>query len=218
MATQTNWELYYVISVIGDPKRSITVLRGFDAPKLVSVGGRWNVVERPRKKSLVQWAGDDPYRMSLPILFDGFDHRESQDAYINTLNKMRLSAGDSPPRVKVTGALPVDNPTDGWVIESIDWGDNVIWSPGGVGRGFRIRQDATVNLLEYVAPDVVKVRSTDASFIYTVKKGDTLSKISNLWYGTPKYASMLKKVNKIRDAKKLPKQLRIPPIVKASAG
>lgn len=188
---------------------SVTCLRGQDAPTLVSGGARYNVVTRPRRKSTIQWDGDDPYRMDLSIVLDGFVDNKLIESDVAKLNQMMQSQGDFTPPVQVfiTGAVPVKGAR--WVIESIDWGTSmVIWNPSG-----RLRQDAVIHLLQYVPQTVLQtVRPPSATTPYRIKAGDTLASIAARYQVTE---SALKSQNKIRDPKtiktKIGQLLLIPP-------
>lgn len=210
MAENFNIELYYRFTR-QDSRRSFMVKRDVAAPVLVGVGGRWTVVDRPRRTSFTTWDGNDPYRMDVPILFDGWDDFDSIEAEVALLNEMRLSDDFvQPPQVRVEGALPVKNAT--WVIEAVDFGDNVIWHE----NNYRLRQDAVVHLLQFIEADSLVIKAPSTSHIHAVRSGETLKSISKDEYGTSKYWSAIQKANKIRDPKKLPKTLRIPPLVSPS--
>lgn len=195
-----------------DNHNSIIVKRDASPPTLVSVGGRWSVIDRPRQQSFTVWNGDDLYRMDLPILFDGWDDLDSVEDQVAILNNMRLSKEtfQPPPQIDIDGAVPVKGAT--WVIESIDFGQNVIWHEDG----YRLRQDAVVHLLQYVEAETLKITPPATAHTYRVKAGDTLKSISKSQYGTSKYWSAIKNANNIRDIKKLPKTLKIPALVSPS--
>jgi nucleoid-associated protein YgaU len=125
------------------------------------------------------------------------------------LNNMRIAPSDytPPPQVQVDGALPVKGAT--WIINGIDWGDNVLWHQDG----YRVRQDGIVHLLQYVAPDQLSIRPSTVSHTHNVVAGETLASIAKQEYGDPKYAAVIKSANNIRDPKQLPKKLTIPPLV-----
>lgn len=202
-----NIELFYRFTRL-DKKNSILVKRDAAEATLVSVGARWTVVSRPRRVGFTTYDGSDPYRMDVPILFDGWDDGRGQEDAISILNQMRISADYvQPTTVSVDGALPVKGAT--WVIENIDFGNNVIWHP----NNYRLRQDAVVHLLQFIEADELAIKPASTAHIYTVKTGDTLKSISKSQYGTTKFWSSIKKANNIRDVKKLPKTLRIPAII-----
>lgn len=209
MASEFNIELYYRFTRI-DTGVSIDAKRDAAPATIVGVGGRWNVINRPRRTSFVTWDGSDPYTMDVPIFFDGLDSGRSQENAISILNQMSISPGDfaAPPQIYIDGALPVKGAT--WVLNpQISWGTNVIWHEDG----YRLRQDAVVHLLQFVEAQALSIKPPSTSHTYTVKAGDTLKSISRTEYGTPKYWSAIQKANSIRDPKKLPKTLRIPAIV-----
>ena len=197
--------LYYKITR-SDNGDNIQPLRDASPPVLVSVGARWSVIERPRRVSYTQWAGDDPFRMDLPILLDGWDKLESVEPDIIFLNGARRATHDytAPPLVYVEGAVPVKG--NKWIIEGIDFGDNVIWHEDG----YRVRQDAVIHLLDYVPLDQLSIKPPSTTHKHTVKAGETLKSISRDEYGSVKYWSFIKNANNIRDVKKLPKTLTIP--------
>lgn len=203
-----NIEIFYRFTRL-DTNEDVIMKRDADAPKLISVGGRWNIVNRPRRTSITTYDGNDPYRMDVPILFDGWDTGRSMEDAISILNQMRIPPADfaSPPQVKVEGAIPVKGGT--WVIEGIDEGDTVIWHEDN----YRLRQNAVVHLLQFVAADQLSIKPPATTRIINVKAGDTLKSISKAQYGTTKYWSAIKQANNIRDPKKLPKTLRIPVIL-----
>lgn len=192
-----------------DTSKSVVVKRDAAAPRMTSVGGRWNVVNRPRRTSFTVWDGTDLYKMDVPILFDGWDTGRSMEDAVSILNQMRIPPSDltPPPQVRIEGAVPVKNAV--WVIEGIDFGDNVIWHPDG----YRLRQDAVVHLLQYAESTPLQIKPAMTAHIYHVRAGDTLKSISKSQYGTPKFWSAIKNANNIRDPKKLPKTLRIPQII-----
>lgn len=202
-------ELFYRFTRL-DTNANVTVKRDSAAAKISSVGGRWNVVNRPRRVSITTYDGTDPYRMDVPILFDGWDTGRSMEDAISILNQMQVPPSDygTPPQVRIEGAVPVKNAK--WVIDPhIDWGDNIIYHEDG----YRLRQDAVVHLLQYSAAEDLQIKPPATTRIIHVKDGDTLKSISKAQYGTPIYWSTIKNANKIRDPKKLPKTLRIPVII-----
>lgn len=198
---------YYIFT--SSAGATVQVLRGVDAPTLLSGGGRYSLIERPRRKSVVQWDGLDPYRMSVPVMFDGWKSSTSVESDIAKLNQMMQGPAEfqAPPIVKIQGSVPVKNAQ--WVIETIDWGQSyVIWK--GTNR---IRQDAVVNLLQYVPDTVVSTtRQPSANEPYRIKAGDTLRGLATK---RGLKLSDIKRVNNIRDPKaiKVGQVILIPPAV-----
>lgn len=135
----------------------VTVLFG-EGPVIVNSGyGGWEITPRQRRVGLTVWNGREPFKMSIPVMFDGFIHRSSQELAISRLSRMGLppSRGENqePPVINISGAaLPHPGPVD-WVIESFDWGNNVIWDFSVKGVMSRLRQDCTVHLMQYIEED-----------------------------------------------------------------
>lgn len=198
---------YYLIRAANGA--SVMCRRAADAPKLVSGGARYNVVNRARRKSTVQWDGDDPYRMDVPVLLDGWMQHVSVERDIAKLNTWHQSPGDLVPPVQVSidGALPVKGAR--WVIEGIDWGDVVIWgsdTPNTLlsdfkGNGYRLRQDAVLHLLQFISPQVLQIAvATNAANPIIVKAEQTLAKIAREFGVT---VPAILKANGMRDSKSL---------------
>lgn len=190
---------------------SVAVLRGDGAPKMVGGGGGWQVEARPKRVGLTIWQGRDPYKMDVPVLFDGWSEDKSQETAISILNQMQMGSDfQEPPRVTIVGAVPVKNAT--WVID-IDWGDQVIYDGGQ-----RYRQDAIVHMTQYTPEGRLNVKNKGQLKVpsqpYQVKAGDTFKSISQKRYGTPSKYKLIMAANKIRDPKKIKslvnKTIRIP--------
>jgi|SRR5215831_4975959 len=201
---------YYIINSIPNGP-SVMVRRGEEPPKIIAGGARYNVIERPRRTSMVQWVGNDPYRMDVSIMIDGWVDSRSVERDVAAINQMFHSPADlTPPRtVLIDGAVPVKGAR--WVIESIDWGDRTIWVPDNRGNGHRLRQDATLHLLQLIPETVLKKLSpTTGLKIHTVKAGETGRSIAKKHGVTP---DAIKKANNKRDLKtiNIGDLLKIPP-------
>jgi len=192
----------------------VKVLRGDMAAKIVGGEGGWTLVDRPRRTSLTQWTGRQPYQMDVPVLFDGWRESESVEQDIRRLQIMSVGSDfNPPPTVKIDGALPVGGAT--WVITSIDWGDEVFWAQTPRGQYFRLRQDATVHLTEFVAEQRLKIVITNSlpNTYTTQRKGETLKDIAKAMYGNGSRWKDIQKANpKIRDPNNIPAKtdIRIP--------
>jgi LysM repeat protein len=200
-------------------------------PVQVSGGyGGWTIVNRQRRVGLTVWEGKDPIRMIVPIVFDGVLAQESQEVPISRLSRMALppTGGGEPPTVRVSGT-GVPNPGPAvWVIESLQWGTDVLRDFAANGVHARLRQDCTVNLLEYRADDVAALKglqpgSTRAKKTskaapagwpkrYTVKTGDTIAFIAAKFYHDATKWKRIADANSIRDPSilKVGRVLRIP--------
>ena len=162
---------------------------------------------------MTQWVGDDPFRMDVPVIFDGFIDHVSVELNIRKVSQMVQSRGDLVPPFTfyLDGGLPVSGSV--WVMENIDWGDSVYWEPDNRGAGYRTRQDATLHCLEYLSEGVLQInKPPPMSVPYTVKRGETLAMIAAR-KGTTEDA--LKAANGIRDGKKIEPgdTIMIPPVL-----
>jgi len=192
------------------------VRRGEDPPKITGGGARWETVEHPRRTSMVQWMGNDPYSMDLSIMIDGWADGISVENDVAKINQMFHSPADlAPPRpIVIEGAVPVKGAR--WIIQGIDWGDRTIWQPDQKGKGFRTRQDCVLHLLQLIPETVLKtLNPTTGLKIHTVKKGETGRNIARK-HGVSTHA--IKKANNKRDLKtiKAGDKLKIPPTVEGT--
>lgn len=146
--------MYYVFNAAETSIPSVRVLRGMSPPKITGGYARWDITERPKRKSVTQFAGTDPIVLSLPVLFDGLQAGQPVEADIANLWRMRHVIGATPPVVTVAGGIPTPAKGIQWVIQQIEETDNAIWQSVG-GSVVRFRQEATVTLLEKVSPTLV---------------------------------------------------------------
>lgn len=191
----------------------IQVGRGSDAPVITGGGARWTTVERPRRVSIVQWDGDDPYTMDVSIMIDGWTSGTNVEDTIAQVNQLHQSSGDlsPPPYVTITGAVPVKGAT--WVITGIDWGTSTIWGADSKnGKGYRLRQDAVIHFLQWVPETVLQRNPVGATRPYRVPAGATLASIATKFGVT--VASILQ-ASGIRDPKSVKPgdTIKIPPKV-----
>lgn len=192
----------------------VRCLRGDGAPKATDGVGGWTVVQRPRRTALTQWDGRNPYAMDVPIVFDGINAGVSVEADIAKLFQMGVGSDfDPPPQVTIDGGVPIKGAT--WVINGIDWGDDVVWQQDGTSKPYRARQDATVHLLQYKPEARVKILTTKSlPNIYIVhSKGETMRSIAKTMYGDGGQWTKIKNANpSVRDPNhlKVGTKLRIP--------
>jgi hypothetical protein len=205
----------YYVTFRASNGSTVKVLRGDGPPKIVGGSGGWDVVSRPRRVAMTQWTGRDPYRMDVPILFDGYRFKDSVEEDIARLNNMSIGHDyDPPPTINIDGAVPVKGAT--WVIENIDWGDEVYWELSAQGRYYRMRQDAVVHFLQYQAEKRLKItmpKSLPNQFIVP-RDGYTLREVAKAMYGNAERWKEIQKANEklVRDPNKLKKgwELRVP--------
>ena len=219
---------HQMVTFSADGIADVVVLLGETPAQITGGYGGWVTEPRERRKALTQWQGKDPIRMQISVLFDGVRTNEGQELPISRLSRMALPpiAGGEPPTVEVAGrGVPKPGPPR-WVIESLNWGTNVIWDFSTDGVMVRMRQDCVVNLMEYVGADRVAFANikpgtsgkvtgkskTGWPKTHIVKPGETMAKIAVKYYKNSKLWSKISKANGIRDPKTIkPGQtLRIP--------
>jgi hypothetical protein len=170
-----------------NPKRgnSVTVKSGDNSPVLMDGTVVWDAVARPKRTSLTRFSGRLPWKQDISILFDGLIGRESQEGKIHRLE--RMSTEDTV--INLEGhALRTDLD---WVFLGIDWDDqDVIWDT--VDKDVvRLRQGATVHLMEYVPDDIIttpaqpKVKKRKPKKHIPAAKGMSLKRITIIEYGSP---------------------------------
>jgi hypothetical protein len=204
----------YYYTIRSSDGHTVKVLRGDGVPKATDGMGGWTIVSRPRRTALTQWDGRNPYSMDLPVLFDGLGDNISVENDIARLFQMSVGSDFTPPpTVTVDGGVPVKGAT--WVINGIDWGDDVIYDQASKGNAYRLRQDAVVHLVQYRPEQRVKILTTKVvPNIYVVhRSGETMRTIAKAMYGDARKWTAIKKANpKVRDPNhlKVNTKLRIP--------
>jgi hypothetical protein len=132
-----------------DPPITLLVRLGLDRPNVTAGYGGWNEVARPRRRPLTVWQGSPGLRMDLPVLIDGWKTGASIERQIAQLSKLGfpVASDGSPPRIRLRargGTVP--NQSKVWVVDAISWGDAL-----ANAKGNRVRQQATLSLLEFIA-------------------------------------------------------------------
>jgi hypothetical protein len=176
--------------------------------------------------SFTRWNGRDPFQLRLPIVFDEFRLQTSVEIECSKLERMALphpNPGGEPPLVKINGPVPHDDLI--WVIDTIEWGE----SQRRRRDGHRVRQQAVVNLIDWVAEDILGKGSAAARAreratrgeagkqtgyrIYTVRRGDNLLKIAARLLGAAARWHEIARINNLRSPYRLKvgMKLRIPP-------
>jgi hypothetical protein len=140
------------------PPMQFSAWLGEEGAKPTDGYGGWEVITRPRRVGLTQWNGRNPLQMDISILLDGFEAMEEVESDCKTLEQMAFPHGKEPPTVRLFGDMVpfTDRP---WVITGIAWGTAI----RGTRDGKRVRQEATVTVLSYVAADKVQLTASQRS-------------------------------------------------------
>jgi hypothetical protein len=175
--------------------------------------GGWESVPRPGRRPLTVWRGpEDPLRMGLPLVFDGYPEPGSDQTVVASVEadvrQLERIAGVAmlddpvPPFITVMGAVPHDlrwAPRNQWVIEHLEWGE----AERRVSDGQRVRQLVDVTLMLYTTPDSLtrlSAQSKPKKRKVKAKKGDTAIKIAAREIGAAADGPKLARLNGFRSA------------------
>jgi hypothetical protein len=199
---------------------------GFATP---TADGGWAVVARPRQLGYTDWQGTTPVSMDIPIMLDGFRSNSSVEGSISRLFQMmmqRVGTRNEPVVIEILG-VPLPFHGYRWVINSISPDDEVRRNTDG----HRIRASMSITVQQYVSGDVLIHRKPSPAKkhkgghggsrtkpththtkIYTVRRGDTLSKIAAKELGKSSKWPEIAKLNHLRDPDniKVGQKLKIP--------
>jgi len=175
-------------------------------PPTVEGYAQWRTQPRPLLKPLTVYEGQNPLVLTLPLLFDGFALEQSVEPFIDIVERMAVPAAENqdPPSVQVLGPVPHSGET--WVITGIAWGDAEY-----TRSRRRSRQYFTLTLTEFIRADRVvsparrkRARTAPANRRgrmrrYTVRPGDTLTKIAARVLGDHRRWKEISVANNIKD-------------------
>jgi hypothetical protein len=129
----------------------VVALLSEDSPEVTGYGG-WEEVERRRRRGFPDWTKQPLYRMTVPMILEGWSTNTPQDRAIRGLENMARRVGTQrPPTVKLDGPVPHSDLV--WVVESLDWGDALKDENGQV-----LRQLFSMTLMEWVDADLLAKR------------------------------------------------------------
>lgn len=197
-----------------DPPIDIFIPMG-DGPALPVGGlGGYELVARQDDVAATTWEGQDPLAEDVPLLLDGHSEQRSVQREWNTVKKLARDPNGErrPPVFRVWG--PIDSPEGkAWVLPadgiSID-SESIIKEDDGDLR----RIEFTLHLLEYIAPDEIRLRgkkqrsaiADNRALTYITREGDTLATIAYRLFGDWKRWKEIGKKNDIHDPNRvLPK-------------
>lgn len=183
-------------------------------PTSITVGGggtRYDVVERPLRKSSLVYGGQDLEIITFSLFIDGFPGR-SIESDLEILRQM-----SRPVKKERRGPLlrfdyGPRTPDTLWVIadDGLEWGPELRRSDL-----LRVRQDLTITLLEYQEPDLsvspIKKHRGDSTGreTHTVSQGETLVSIAIEEFGDSERWTDIADLNGIRDPRALSEGLEL---------
>jgi hypothetical protein len=147
--------------------------------------GGWSRVPHPKRTESIEWEGTPLASFPLALRFDGWPDRlvEEPCRILEVWGKRQPGWHQPSVLQLIYGA----NSTRLYVIEDIEWGEELRREDG-----LRVRQDVTVTLLEYAEAELVLRPAQQVANrpkpagappkpsgrVYTVKSGDSFSKIA----------------------------------------
>lgn len=207
-----------------DGSLSLELAYGDGSPTVTDGYGGWITIDRYRRRPITEWQGPGPLRIQIPVAFENWAAGEGvqleQD--IRALEQMAGLDGPvkghhgllrEPPRLIVDsgGFIPHDFHDASqlrWVIEELQWAEGSLRNKAGN----RLRQPATITILNYQADDALESQSATLKRragkrkgkTYKTHPGDTLSKVAAKQLGSAKKWRALRKLNpKFRDPGKV---------------
>lgn len=154
-------------------------------PRLAGGYGGWEEIQRPKRASLLDWAGSSLFALAIPFQFGDYRAGLTVEPVRRRLEQMATRQGrPEPPRVKLLGrGLPdTARKIPLWVIEQLEW-DGQWHSQAGA----LVMATGTVTLRQWADPDqidVLRPRRVDCSKarskvkLVTVRKGETVQRIA----------------------------------------
>lgn len=176
------------------------VAMGDGAPLITGGYGGWTSVDRPDDISFTEWPGSEPVRQSVPIVFSGLKWGESQEEEIREILKLARHKGEPPPVFTIHGAI--HHKKLRWVMESVEFGDPI----RSKKTGKVIFQPMTLNIMEYIDPDEIKLRRKKKrkkkhdkerrrGSVHRAKQGDTMVKMAVRFYRDRKKWRLIRAAN-----------------------
>lgn len=201
-------------------------------PVPVAGYGGWQKVPRPRRKALTEWVGRDSTSIEIEFMIDSFSDGTGYDnkQAVDTLEKLAgIGIHDpEPPLFKYTTNPPALGWHNNhhashvlWYVDTLRWEKDQIL-PNQSGNPMRAA--GTVIITQHVKDEHLEAlsavearrqsstRGRGGSTRYTVRRGDTLSKIAAKKLGRASRWREIAKLNNIRDPKnlKVGRKIRIP--------
>jgi len=196
-------------------------LMGEDTPRITGGYGGWEVVDRPRKRAMIEYKGIEPVELELEIVFDAWGEDVSitnVDTALANLESMTAPTGKNlPPPLVYIECKSVPKPKAvPWVISNITWGTTIRNTEGETKRQTAQITFMQADAKEYgrLVPKPTKARDPHRNLprTYTWKKGDTWPIVALRLMGDKKYSTTIIRHNKFRKghAMKVGDKIKVP--------
>lgn len=177
---------YIIFESQGGPEGpvQVEVLAGEGAPTPSGGYAKWAKIQRPQRVALTVLEGYEPMMLTVPVLFDAVRNNGVREDVENQIQWLEWMGGrgikkrepfnvgvGTPPLLVVYSAegnganmtplvpAPFQSPNTKWFIEDMAWDEHPLKDAAGA----RIRQAATVHLVQYVK-DPAQLSSTKESY------------------------------------------------------
>jgi hypothetical protein len=168
-----------------------------------TTSAEWEVLSRPQKVGVTEHKLTRNRELELALRLDAFATGHDVEGQVGTIEAIART----PLTVRVVGPVPYWGVR--WAIQSVDYGDYL----RDTATGRRVRQDVTLHLLEYVAPDeLAKIPRARAApkptRQYRIVRGDDLQKIARKTLGKATRWGEIAKLNGLRSVKLDPRKFK----------
>lgn len=183
-----------------DPRITVVARLTEEIPVQSGAGGGVQELARPKRSPITSWTGHSARRITLPLIMDGWQRERMVSVERECRELERLSRAlpgeNAPPIVTVRGFIPMAGRE--FLIDDVAWGDAI-----RTAQGLRVRQFATVTLVEFVPGRFVVTRRqltrpNGARGRVVVKRGDTLRKLAARELGDVRRWQEIAAMNSIR--------------------
>lgn len=192
-------------------KRTLQLPYGPRGAALGGTGAVWSTIDRPGRQALTVRDGDGVATLGLTVLLAHRDHQQSVEAMLTTLRNIAASGE----RIILGGLSPSERGP--WRLDP----PSVTAELRQQGTNNITRATVALNFVEAVDanPKLGPVsggkkggKGKKLPTTHVVKKGDTLRKLADRYYGEPGKWRLIAKANKIKDPAKIKvgRKLRIP--------
>jgi len=129
------------------------------APRITAGGASWANVDRPKRKSITNFTGIDPYEQTIKVILDRWAQQGDCEPEIRLVeDRQQLTGNPHPDVLKLTGD-GVKRQELNWVLTDVTEEDGTLHRQDGR----RCRWIATLVFREHVQPDLVIQNTSPAA-------------------------------------------------------